>query len=55
MLFSDPWPKKRHHKRRFFKSDNIAAVNRALAPGGRLLVKSDHRSWISRPPIRSDL
>jgi tRNA (guanine-N7-)-methyltransferase len=45
VLFSDPWPKKRHHKRRFFKSDNIAAVNRALAPGGRLLVKSDHDDY----------
>jgi tRNA (guanine-N7-)-methyltransferase len=45
VLFSDPWPKKRHHKRRFFKPDNVAAIRRALAPGGRLLVKSDHADY----------
>jgi len=45
VLFSDPWPKKRHHKRRFFKSDNVAAMQRALAPGGRLLIKSDHDDY----------
>jgi tRNA (guanine-N7-)-methyltransferase len=45
VLFSDPWPKKRHHKRRFFKAENIAAVARVLIPGGRLLVKSDHEDY----------
>jgi tRNA (guanine-N7-)-methyltransferase len=45
VLFSDPWPKKRHHKRRFIKPDMVAAMGRALAPGGRVLVKSDHRDY----------
>ena len=45
VLFSDPWPKKRHHKRRFFKPENVAAIHRALVPGGRLLVKSDHDAY----------
>jgi tRNA (guanine-N7-)-methyltransferase len=45
VLFSDPWPKKRHHKRRFFTPDNVAAMCRALAPGGHLLVKSDHDEY----------
>ncbi len=45
VLFSDPWPKKRHHKRRFFKAENIAAITRALVPGGRLMVKSDHAAY----------
>jgi len=45
VLFSDPWPKKRHHKRRFFRPGNIEAMHRALAPGGRLLVKSDHDDY----------
>ncbi len=45
VLFSDPWPKKRHHKRRFFKAENIAGITRALAPGGRLMVKSDHDAY----------
>ena len=45
VLFPDPWPKKRHHKRRFFKSENVAAMARALTIGGRLLVKSDHGDY----------
>ena len=45
VLFSDPWPKKRHHKRRFFKAENLAGITRALTPNGRLLVKSDHEAY----------
>lgn len=45
VLFSDPWPKKRHHKRRFFKPENIIGITRALIPGGRLMVKSDHNAY----------
>lgn len=45
VLFSDPWPKKRHHKRRFITPDTIAAMGRALVPGGRLLIKSDHEDY----------
>ena len=45
VLFPDPWPKKRHHKRRFFKPETVAALSRALEPGGRLLVKSDHQDY----------
>jgi len=45
VLFPDPWPKKRHHKRRFFKADTVAAVTRTLAPSGRLLVKTDHEGY----------
>lgn len=45
VLFPDPWPKKRHHKRRLLKPDVITAMNRALVPGGRLLVKTDHEGY----------
>ena len=45
VLFPDPWPKKRHHKRRFFKAENVVAVARVLTSGGRLLVKSDHEDY----------
>jgi len=45
VLFPDPWPKKRHHKRRFFKPENVVALTKALEPGGRLLVKSDHGDY----------
>jgi tRNA (guanine-N7-)-methyltransferase len=45
ILFPDPWPKKRHHKRRLIKADVVAALNAALIPGGRLLVKTDHEGY----------
>jgi tRNA (guanine-N7-)-methyltransferase len=45
VLFSDPWPKKRHHKRRFFTPENVAAMHGVLESGGRLLVKSDHDAY----------
>jgi tRNA (guanine-N7-)-methyltransferase len=45
VLFSDPWPKKRHHKRRFLSSQNVSAMRSALVPGGRLFVKSDHEAY----------
>jgi len=45
VLFPDPWPKKRHHKRRLIKPGIVAALNRVLIPGGRLLVKTDHADY----------
>ena len=45
VLFPDPWPKKRHHKRRFFRPETVAAIARVLEPGGRLLVKTDHPAY----------
>ncbi len=45
LLFPDPWPKKRHHKRRFVTAENLAAIARVLSPGGRLLVKTDHSGY----------
>ncbi|HOC42179.1 MAG TPA: tRNA (guanosine(46)-N7)-methyltransferase TrmB [Thermoanaerobaculales bacterium] len=45
VLFPDPWPKKRHHKRRLITLDSVAAMAGALRPGGRLLVKTDHAGY----------
>lgn len=45
VYFPDPWPKKRHHKRRFFRADNAARVAEVLAPGGLLRVKTDHEGY----------
>ena len=45
ILFPDPWPKKRHHKRRLIKADVVAALNQALIPGGRLMIKTDHQGY----------
>jgi tRNA (guanine-N7-)-methyltransferase len=45
VLFPDPWPKKRHHKRRLFTPPVATAMAVALKPGGRLLVKTDHADY----------
>ena len=45
VLFPDPWPKKRHHKRRFMQPETMPLLHRALVPGGRLMVKSDHDGY----------
>lgn len=41
----DPWPKKRHHKRRLIQPDFVEAAVRALEPGGRWLIQSDHAAY----------
>ena len=47
VYFPDPWPKKRHHKRRFFRPANVARLADVLAPGGLLRVKTDHDDYAS--------
>ncbi len=39
--FSDPWPKKRHHRRRLVQAPLVAAVANRLVPGGVLHVATD--------------
>jgi tRNA (guanine-N7-)-methyltransferase len=41
ILFPDPWPKTRHHKRRLIQTDVIAELARTLKPGGRLRFATD--------------
>ena len=45
LLFPDPWPKKRHAKRRFVQPDTAAEFARLLKPGGRLRVATDGRAY----------
>ncbi len=40
-LFADPWPKKRHHKRRLFSAPFLDELDRVLVPGGRLYLATD--------------
>lgn len=39
--FPDPWPKKRHHKRRLVQAGFATLVHRVLQPGGRLHLATD--------------
>jgi tRNA (guanine-N7-)-methyltransferase len=41
LLFPDPWPKKRHQRRRFVQPATIAEMHRLLVPGGRFVFVSD--------------
>jgi tRNA (guanine-N7-)-methyltransferase len=42
LYFSDPWPKKRHHKRRVIQDQTLADLHRVIAPGGELRLVTDH-------------
>ncbi len=42
LLFPDPWPKKRHAKRRFINPDNLKELARILKKGGILQIATDH-------------
>ena len=42
LYFSDPWPKKRHHKRRVVQLETLAQFHRVLRPGGELRLVTDH-------------
>ncbi|WP_183188889.1 tRNA (guanine(46)-N(7))-methyltransferase TrmB [Angulomicrobium tetraedrale] len=41
LLYPDPWPKRRHWKRRFVQADNIDRIARLLAPGGHFRFATD--------------
>lgn len=41
VLNPDPWPKKRHHKRRIIQPGHIAKFVRVLKPGGKLIMTTD--------------
>lgn len=41
----DPWPKKRHHKRRLFTPEFVDAAVRALRSGGRWAIQTDHAEY----------
>lgn len=45
ILFPDPWPKARHHKRRLVQPAFVALVATRLASGGRLLLATDWQPY----------
>jgi len=46
LLCPDPWPKKKHHKRRMFHDEEfLDGLARILEPGGEFLLKSDDPAY----------
>lgn len=46
ILFPDPWPKARHHKRRLLQADFAVELARVLKVGGRLRFASDWANYV---------
>ncbi len=46
LLYPDPWPKKRHWKRRFVGPDTVARFARVLKPGGEFQFASDIDTYV---------
>jgi tRNA (guanine-N7-)-methyltransferase len=51
LIYPDPWPKRRHWKRRFIQDASIAELARILAPGGEFRFVTDipdYAAWTLR-------
>jgi tRNA (guanine-N7-)-methyltransferase len=46
LLFPDPWPKTRHHKRRFLQTEMLDELARVLLPGAELRFATDDKSYL---------
>jgi tRNA (guanine-N7-)-methyltransferase len=46
VLFPDPWPKKRHHRRRFVAPAQLDALARVMRPGAELRLATDHVGYL---------
>lgn len=46
LLFPDPWPKTRHHKRRFLQMEMLDLLADKLRPGAELRFATDDKSYL---------
>jgi tRNA (guanine-N7-)-methyltransferase len=56
LLYPDPWPKRRHWKRRFIQDDNLKRLARILTIGGELRFATDiadYAAWALARVMRS--
>jgi tRNA (guanine-N7-)-methyltransferase len=52
LLYPDPWPKRRHWKRRFVQDASIAALARILRPGGTFRFATDIADYAAWTLVR---
>ena len=48
IYFPDPWPKKRHHKRRFINQTNLEQLLRCLKNNGLIKIVTDHAGYFEQ-------
>lgn len=48
IYFPDPWPKRRHHKRRFLSEANLQQLLRCLKHGGQLRIATDDGDYFDQ-------
>ena len=48
IYFPDPWPKKRHHKRRFVCAKNVEQMIRCLKKSGLINIATDHAEYFEQ-------
>ncbi|QHQ36166.1 tRNA (guanosine(46)-N7)-methyltransferase TrmB [Algicella marina] len=46
LLYPDPWPKKKHHRRRFMNPEALVPMARAMADGAELRVATDIADYV---------
>lgn len=46
LLYPDPWPKARHHRRRFVTHDHLAPLARVLKPGAEFRIATDIPDYV---------
>ncbi|MBZ0123981.1 MAG: tRNA (guanine(46)-N(7))-methyltransferase TrmB [Roseovarius sp.] len=46
LLYPDPWPKRRHHRRRFVTPEHLQPLARAMKPGAILRVATDIPDYV---------
>ena len=47
IFFPDPWPKRRHHRRRLFSPAFLDALIRGLIPGGHVNIATDYTDYFT--------
>jgi tRNA (guanine-N7-)-methyltransferase len=56
LMYPDPWPKRRHWKRRFVQDGSVAGIARVLAAGGEFRFATDwadYAAWTLERVLRS--
>ena len=46
LLYPDPWPKARHHRRRFVTPEHLAPLHQVLAPGAEFRIATDIPDYV---------